>query len=164
MDHRQVIEISDSSDGEASPVSVRSRSVLRADSELNSLLDLDDTSMGSVSADDHGLVYDEPPRYTNEEHMKPLSEQGCLTQVLEIFPDISHDHVGQLYRDSVAAGELTFDFCETLVRKILDGGTYPKEKDKQELKRKRAPSDSENDEIAELQKNDVAPHRYFELA
>ncbi len=64
--------------------------------------------------------------------------QKCLNRVLEVFPDISHEHIGQLYDNRPAAVEGGDDPSGALIFKILDSGTYPKEKDRRILlKRKR---------------------------
>lgn len=74
----------------------------------------------------------------------PDPEQACLEKVLEVFPDIDHEHVRQMYqaRPLVAqGGALNGSPSEELILKILDGGVYPKEKERRnELKRKRAAS------------------------
>ena len=79
---------------------------------------------------------------------------SCLTEILELFPDISHDHVEQLYNANVQdfRGHRTrFSLVQHLIEKILDSGKYPKEKDRlKELKRKRY-RDSDEEELAELQ-------------
>lgn len=79
---------------------------------------------------------------------------SCLIDILELFPDISHDHVKHLY-DSELQGSgpnrtQTF-LVQHLIDQILDSGKYPKEKDPlKELKRKRY-LDSDEEELAELQ-------------
>lgn len=64
----------------------------------------------------------------------------CLQEILEIFSDISHDHIKQLYDAELLTSKQTqTSLVRHLVEKILDeGGKYPKEKDRlNELKRKR---------------------------
>lgn len=83
----------------------------------------------------------------------PDPEQACLEKVLEVFPDIDHEHVRQLYdaRPLAAEGGVAYGtLSEELILKILDGGVYPKEKERRnELKRKRAASaDSSERETA----------------
>jgi len=92
-------------------------------------------------ADD--LAFDDD--FTFEEAVEPPDpEQACLEKVLEVFPDIDHEHVRQLYqaRPLVPEGSaLIENASEELILKILDGGVYPKEKERRsELKRKRATS------------------------
>ncbi|KAL8912545.1 MAG: hypothetical protein Q9171_002486 [Xanthocarpia ochracea] len=64
----------------------------------------------------------------------------CLQKVLEVFPDVSHDHVKSLY-NSQPPNALSPDgipVSQELISLILDGGKYPTERDRQnELKRKR---------------------------
>ena len=65
---------------------------------------------------------------------------NCLQKVLEVFPDVSHDHVKSLY-NSQPPNALSPDgipVSQELISLILDGGKYPTERDRQnELKRKR---------------------------
>lgn len=72
------------------------------------------------------------------------AESACLNRVLEVFPDIDHEHVRQLYQARPVVAEEarpSGDPSGELIVKILDAGDYPKEKDRRkELKRKRAAS------------------------
>lgn len=88
--------------------------------------------------------------FTFEEAVEPPDpEQACLEKVLEVFPDIDHEHVRQLYeaRPLVPEGSAHIEIAyEELILKILDGGIYPKEKERRnELKRKRATSARSNE-------------------
>lgn len=78
------------------------------------------------------------------------------TEILEIFPDISHDHVRQLYEVAFQKTEddsQRANISQILILGILDEKTYPKEKDKvNELKRKRSKVlDSDEEEAARWQ-------------
>ena len=78
------------------------------------------------------------------------SFQNCHARILELFPDISSDHVQQLYdtRMETPLG-LHDDLGHELIMQILDAGKYPKERDRlNDLKRKRSPEDSDTEEIA----------------
>ncbi|KAL8692598.1 MAG: hypothetical protein Q9218_002414 [Villophora microphyllina] len=86
-------------------------------------------------------------------HPQPpiMTSDSCLTEVLEVFPDISRDHVKSLYDTHVSAGIQAFggSLSEHLISQILDGGKYPKERDRQnELKRKRSSAQTSDDERA----------------
>ena len=77
-------------------------------------------------------------------------------KVLEVFPDICHEHVRLLYNARTRAfGEQQSaapkdDFSQGVIMQILDTGNYPKEKDKKnELKRKRSSRSGSNEEDAE---------------
>lgn len=81
----------------------------------------------------------------------------CLAEVLEVFPDISHDHVQQLYNVRSVADQQAQDKTPVerisleIITQILDGGRYPKEKDHvNELKRKRTQA-IDSDEEEEIQ-------------
>ena len=76
----------------------------------------------------------------------------CLRDILEVFPDISHEHVRDLYnnRDHNPDHGQTVEQC--LIEQILDGGRYPKERERlrelKELKRKREDRNSDDEEAA----------------
>ena len=95
------------------------------------------------------------PARTSESIASPAlpSYERCLTEILELFPDISHDHAKKLYDAEVEAprqGGSPLTIARDLIEKILDKGKYPKEKDRlNELKRKRL-RDSDEEELAEL--------------
>ncbi len=81
------------------------------------------------------------------------SYQACLPEILEVFPDISHDHVQQIYdKDFEAIGPYerhNNTTAQRLIGKILDNGNYPKEKDRiRELKRKRSSKNIDEEEAA----------------
>ena len=79
--------------------------------------------------------------------------ENCLKEIIEVFPDISHDHVLQLYEAEVQSqqlGDMAANVVQNLIEKILEKGRYPKEKDHlNELKRKRL-HDSDEEELAEF--------------
>ncbi|KAL8681631.1 MAG: hypothetical protein Q9186_002300 [Xanthomendoza sp. 1 TL-2023] len=76
---------------------------------------------------------------------------GLLQKILDVFPDISHEHVKSLY-DSHPTNALSPDgvpLSEGIISQILDAKNYPKERDRQnELKRKRSKSPKSDDERA----------------
>lgn len=68
----------------------------------------------------------------------PITDDDCLNRLLEVFPDIAHDHVLRLCRSRVRQGTCGPELCDVLVAHILDSGQYPKERDRRlELKRKK---------------------------
>ena len=85
--------------------------------------------------------------------------QTCLNAIIEVFPDICHDHVQQLYDARLEDPETVQPplrvfaadaVAQEIVMQILDGGgKYPKEKDRiKELKRKRSMKLNSDDEEA----------------
>ena len=95
--------------------------------------------------------------------------ESCLRDILEVFPDISHDHVQQLHNkqiEVVQPYEQHEDMmARTLIDKILDAGAYPKEKDRiRELKRKR--NDGDEEEAAKWKYMDLRdnPAEYAKVA
>ena len=91
---------------------------------------------------------------------------ACLQEVLEIFPDISRDHVQQLYDAQLLQPRDGQAIAQHLTTQILDAGKYPKEKDRlKELKRKRF-ADSDEEEVAyvkSLERNPFDSH-YTQVA
>ncbi|KAL8871596.1 MAG: hypothetical protein Q9174_002608 [Haloplaca sp. 1 TL-2023] len=96
----------------------------------------------------------------------------CLQQVLEVIPDVSHDHVQTLYNGllsgetQVAAG---VPLSELLIAQLLDGGKYPRERDLQrELKRKRSMTRQDSDEERKAKwqtpENELMGHLHSEPA
>lgn len=94
---------------------------------------------------------------------------GCLKDVLDIFPDISHEHVQELYDAQMlnaVVGQEHESVTQNMITQILDKGKYPKEKDRQkELKRKRL-ADSDDEEIAYLKnlERGVATFQYSHMS
>ena len=76
--------------------------------------------------------------------------ETCLAEILEVFPDISREYVQSLYNDlNLQDGPSAQIAAQILVEKVLDGGKYPKEKDRiKELKRKRSNRNSDEEEAA----------------
>ena len=104
-----------------------------------------------------GLLSDQGPKPI------PPDYDSCLIEILELFPDISHDHVKHLY-DSETQGSGPHRtqtlLVQYLIDKILDSGKYPKEKDRlKELKRKRY-LDSDEEEWAKLQSAEIGDTGY----
>ncbi|KAL8785457.1 MAG: hypothetical protein Q9195_008634 [Heterodermia aff. obscurata] len=75
---------------------------------------------------------------------------SCLEKILEVFPDISHEHCREIYDAQMLSPVEGQPIAQTLITQILDKEKYPKEKDRQkELKRKRLTS-SDDEEVAYL--------------
>ena len=76
--------------------------------------------------------------------------ESCLAELLEVFPDISREHVQSLYNDlNHQDSPFVQTAAQVLIEKVLDGGKYPKEKDRiKELKRKRSDKNSDEEEAA----------------
>ena len=74
----------------------------------------------------------------------------CLAEVIEVFPDISREHVQSLYNNlNHEDGQYAQTAAQTLIEKVLDGVKYPKERDRiKELKRKRSDRNSDEEEAA----------------
>ena len=78
------------------------------------------------------------------------SYDSCLVEILEIFPDISHDFVQGLFDAHTQGPADGHAIVQSLIAQILDKGKYPKERDRQkELKRKRF-ADNDEEELAYL--------------
>ena len=94
---------------------------------------------------------EQPSQPTDDTTVDEKQQGACLATILELFPDISHEHVRELFdsrkkefvsfrrtKDELA----TFDPSQVIIEHLLDSGDYPKQKDK---KRKRAPSPSDDE-------------------
>ncbi|KAI9869607.1 MAG: hypothetical protein M1830_005302 [Pleopsidium flavum] len=138
------IELGDSSDEEEGYGTPITSGHARDDSQPAAESDAEADQLPFFLLDERNL---EPfaDDFAYKEAPEPVDpEEVCLNRVLEVFPDIDHEHVRQLYKARpVIAGEAAphNDPSEHLIVKVLDAGTYPKEKDRRkELKRKRAAS------------------------
>ena len=100
--------------------------------------------------DEYGLEnsqYREVPGPTRSQTVQinaSTQYESSLSEVLEVFPDISHDHVRQLYGTWIKANGSSDraqeqNVAAELTIQIVDAGEYPKEKDRiNDLKRKRS--------------------------
>lgn len=98
--------------------------------------------------------FTQSPRWPEVKVDVPSGYERCLREVLEVFPDISHDHVQELYDAEMlisVQGQEHQTTTQNIITQILDmDGKYRKEKDRQkELKRKRL-TDSDDEELAYL--------------
>lgn len=141
-----VIEIDDDSDDGQD---VRLEDFMTAEELESTLRRPLDVKSGSYTPGTHHdwntLPPDDVPRPS------PIPFVPCLEQVLEVFPDVSHDHVKVLYDKYSESGPLTSGptLPEQLIAHILDGDRYPKEKDRlNELKRKHLTTQNSDDERA----------------
>ncbi|KAL8997222.1 MAG: hypothetical protein Q9188_006376, partial [Gyalolechia gomerana] len=146
-----IIEIMDESDDDQD---VRLEDFMTAE-ELNNVLQgpvAGTTSSGSPEPEDYlgpSLTASVPPPIM-------ATYEQCLRDVLDVFPDISHEHVKKLYdgRDQIEIVAPGISNAETLISLILDEGEYPRERDRlNELKRKRLSELDDDDERAAEWKN-----------
>lgn len=96
----------------------------------------------------------------------PMTEDECLSRVLEIYPDISHDHVRAMFCGGLDVGMLPDStWCDQLIVRILDEGKYPTEREAKRaaLKRKREPSDDDF-ERAPMDSGHFATRRAYQNA
>ena len=100
---------------------------------------------------------------SNRLERQPVSSfDSCLKIILEIFPDISHERVRELYDRQVGNPDPSQNFAQQLIEQILEGGKYPKERERlrelKELKRKREDKDSDDEEAARWSFADLRDH------
>lgn len=114
-------------------------------------LESDDSDDDALFTRPQSSLHELPKLNQNLQTPVPLSTgpeayRKCLDAILAVFPDISHDHVQQLW-NKLAWGALagSNELNQTLIERILDEGAYPKERDRlRELKkRKRASPEAE---------------------
>ncbi|KAL1969681.1 hypothetical protein VTN77DRAFT_8234 [Rasamsonia byssochlamydoides] len=99
-----------------------------------------DTPFWEVFSDD-----DVPPVKAEAVTDQIQGEKAFLGKILEVFPDVDHDYVKNLYENhkvNLRPGQLVADIIEPVVEEILAGCSYPKQNNR---KRKRNPADSESD-------------------
>ncbi|KAI7547385.1 hypothetical protein KC331_g5050 [Hortaea werneckii] len=85
-----------------------------------------------------------------------ITFEQCLQFVLEIFPDVSHEHVLQLYESFEAVSGRTKR--NNIIEKLVSDPTYPKQEKQTQKKRKRAASTDDSDaQRWEKQEREVAP-------
>ena len=91
-----------------------------------------------------------PAPYSSDPRPVISSFETCLAELLEVFPDICREHVQSLYNKlNRQDGPYAQTAAQVLIERILDGGNYPKEKDRiKELKRKRNDKHSDEEEAA----------------
>jgi TRIAD3 protein (E3 ubiquitin-protein ligase RNF216) len=79
---------------------------------------------------------------------RAVTADDCLQRILEIFPDISHEHVLKLYNDFGQEGDYETlpgqARLDNIIEQLVSAPTYPKQ-EKGKLKRKREPSIDESD-------------------
>ena len=130
---------------------------LLSEDESDGQEDSDDSLFNNYLNDDVSGVHTSPlpgrtpAPYSSGPRMAASPYETCLAEILEVFPDISREHVQSLYDN--LNHQATTPFAQTaaqvLIERILDGGKYPKEKDRiKELKRKRSDKNSDEEEAA----------------
>ncbi|KAL8931032.1 MAG: hypothetical protein Q9208_000134 [Pyrenodesmia sp. 3 TL-2023] len=80
-----------------------------------------------------------------------ISYGSCLTEVLEIFPDVSHEYVKNLYDQHPNIRTAGRSPTADIISKLLDEKEYPKESDrlKERKRKRRSEADSDNERAAE---------------
>ena len=145
------------------------------------LIDLDDDSDDSFFSQEvvdesrigHGVEgLSISPSRGRTEHVNggqrnpPEDYQACLTDMLDVFPDISHEYVQEIYNKHMESrGPYQPESpSQALIEKVLDSGHYPKEKDRR--KRKFSERDSDEEEAAKWKYKDLRddPNQYQTVA
>ena len=98
------------------------------------------------TADDDNIARDREIALALEN--RAVTADDCLQHVLEIFPDISHEHVLKLYHDFGQEGDYETlpgqARLDNIIEQLVSAPSYPKQ-EKGKLKRKRELSIDEND-------------------
>ena len=74
-----------------------------------------------------------------------ISEAMCLQLVMDVFPDVSVDHVLTMIQERTSDLTRTKEHSERIVNELLEEGTYPKEAESASRKRRRADSEEFSD-------------------
>ncbi|KAM3424729.1 hypothetical protein BST61_g6716 [Cercospora zeina] len=89
-----------------------------------------------------------------------FSSDTCLQRVLEVFPDVSHEHVLSLYTElgQQQPPLLGPDIYENIVTKLVEAESYPKQsKGKQPAAKRKAGGELQNDDFKRWQGPDRQP-------
>lgn len=118
------------------------------------------THLGGPFEDSPELVHRRP--YTNGTNADPqlsaagetqvvLSYESCLAEILEVFPDVSHEHVKNLYDQHPNVRTAGHSPTGEIISKLLDEKEYPKEPDrlKERKRKRRSEADSDDERAAE---------------
>ena len=157
----EIIDLSSSSD----EYLLGAESGLEAEFQLYNQFDEDH----SGTLDGTSLAYDQALRHQLEGHPRRDTYELCLKDITEIFPDICHDHVKNLF-DRQLHLENGGEAVEVLIEHIISSGNYPKERDRlrklNELKRKRADQTSDDEEAARWKYDDLkhSPLEYAKVS
>ena len=141
--NREIVELNDS-DNETE---IKSKVILE-DFLTNEELDIARNTINEISSS----ATASPLQHQHLPPDLPLSYNECLGRLLEVFPDISHDHAKSLYEARRAPNadlqyDLGRDLAQGLIMQVLDSGDYPKERERlNELKRKRSTVTTSDDE------------------
>ncbi|KAF3032894.1 hypothetical protein E8E11_003174 [Didymella keratinophila] len=74
-----------------------------------------------------------------------ISKAVCLQLVMDVFPDVSVDHVLTMIQERTTDLTRTKEHSERIVNELLKEGTYPKEAESASKKRRRADSEQFSD-------------------
>ncbi|KAJ4380569.1 hypothetical protein N0V86_003928 [Didymella sp. IMI 355093] len=108
--------------------------------ELTAILDID---VPPSDLNPH-VVENAPPADARGE-VELISEAVCLQLVLDVFPDISVEHVLTMIQERTTYLTRTKEHSERIVNELLEEGTYPKEAENASKKRRRADSEEFSD-------------------
>jgi TRIAD3 protein (E3 ubiquitin-protein ligase RNF216) len=87
-----------------------------------------------------------------------ISEAVCLQLVMEVFPDVSVDHVLTMIQERTTDLTRTKEHSERIVNELLEEGIYPKEAESASKKRRRAGSEEFSDYEKEMYTTGVASY------
>ena len=157
----EVIDLGSSSDEDSFPADHHPRPIHGSPDSMNSF----DFSNNSLNG--HPPKRDRLAEHEHSRRPRVISYEVCLKGITEIFPEICHDHVKQLYDQRRMALEYDEDITQALIEQIMDSGKYPQERDRlkklKELKRKREDQRSDDEEAARW-KYDGLKHSPLEYA
>lgn len=100
---------------------------------------------------DLAWAVDDDATFTAEPSNSIVTADDCLQRVLEIFPDISHEHVVKLYSDFDVAGDYEVlpgpARLDNIIEQLVSAASYPRQERqvKAPKKRKREESDETGD-------------------
>lgn len=97
-------------------------------------------------ASSEGTTYGTPIELDDlEDATAILTDESCLQHVLEVFPDISLQHVRDLYNKAPPGLSDGEQWLQTFIGNIVESGKYPTEKEAQKGQKRKRDAEDEQD-------------------
>ena len=111
-----------------------------------------------------GSAYDTPIHLDELDYTPLLSEDNCLQRVLEVFPDISHQHIRELYNKAPPQPTDGDDWLQAFISNIIESEKYPTEKEAQRGLKRQREDDAAGSELENFGEELDAPDRAYREA
>ncbi|KAF2094612.1 hypothetical protein NA57DRAFT_80411 [Rhizodiscina lignyota] len=108
-----------------------------------------------------GSTYDTPIDLEDIDYTPVLTEESCLQQVLQVLPEISHQHVRDLYNEAPPAPFEGAEWLAAFIGNIVESGKYPTEREAQKGVKRKRDAELFNESVEE---QDTAGKEYSDVA